>query len=728
MTGLDVTTDGPLGFALLAASPVAALAAAWWTWRSAGIRDVLTRVAIAALRGLFVGLALALLADPAIMRTVERLPRLVVRWGDEAALDIADAPAGETRRAALQSSLDRARSLGLDDRFEIVDSSEAASDADGSAAVLLLAPDEASVAAAGRDGRVFALLPPRDGSVPDCSILSVDAPVRAAAGAPVEFVATVRCRGSAGRRVVVTLSDGTRVVRSAARDVAGPDETFTVAFGAALQSVGWQKVTVEAAGLTGEVSLADNRLDRWIDLESEARSVLIIESAPTWEGKFVRRALEKDPTLRVDYATAVSREAVVDVQTSTGDGSVPKPDRSIAGPASLQAVLGDEKRLFSYDAIVAGPLDGAAIGDAAAVRLARFVDAKGGGLVVLGGNAYAGSVLALRGKFAQLIPAVIPARSLGRADSSAAKVEGAAVLEPAEGFTGHPAFSMLGDDPAAVLKKLPKLGGGYLRMGELAPGAETIAVDGSSHAGTPLVVAQRFGAGRVTLVAPPDTWRLSVGATQEFEDVAAKFWTGLVGWTAAGARDTVRMWAEPTDAGQASAAHFVMELRTSDFSPRTAARVEAVAELEGDAGAAPVSVRFVADASEPGRYVGTAVLPVPGTWLATATIDGRDHGTARVEVRATSEAIARPDPSTQGALEIALREGGGALVRDGNAEALVEAAGAPARAAVAISTRPARGVWWAYVLPLIFAGEAFLRRRAGLDAEESAPGAIATGS
>ena len=112
--------------------------------------------------------------------------------------------------------------------------------------------------------------------------------------------------------MVVTLSDGARVARSVSRDIAGPDETFTLALGAILQSAGWQKVTVEAAGVTGEVSLADNRLERWIELEPGQRRVLFVESAPSWEGKFVRRALEKDQTIRVYYATSVSRAAVVD--------------------------------------------------------------------------------------------------------------------------------------------------------------------------------------------------------------------------------------------------------------------------------------------------------------------------------------------------------------------------------------------------------------------------------
>lgn len=728
MIALAISVDGGLGWILVAAAPVAAVVVAIWAWRATTIRDVPTRAGIAVLRGLFVGLALALLADPSITRTVERLPRLLVRWSDGSGLELADAPGGATRRAALETALDRARSLGLEERFELVDGTDEAVFQDGSrlAGTLLLAADAAAIETFGPEGRVLAIVPPRDTAIPDLSVLDVDVPARAASGAPVEAVATIRARGAAGRRIVVTLSDGARVARSAARDVTGADETFSIALGAVFQNVGWQKVTVEAAGVTGEVSLSDNRIDRWIELESETRRVLLVEGAPTWEGKFVRRALEKDPTLRVDYATSVSREAVVDVRTETGEAPTAGSKAAAAGAPSLQSVLGDEKRLFAYDAIVIGPLDASALSDAVAERLVRFVDARGGGIVVLGGNAYAGSVLSSRGPLARLVPAEVPARALGRADAKVSTSDGSVVLAPANGFAGHPAFATLGEDPVAVLGKLQKLGGGYLRVGALAPGAEIIAVDGSSPDGSPLVVAQRFGAGRVTLVAPSDTWRLSVGAAADLEDVSAKFWTGLVGWTTAGARGVLRLQAQPTNVNAGVTARFVLDVRGKDWAPRSAARIEASAELEtagsgrdGDVGA--VAVRFVANAADPGRFVADVVLPGAGTWLVTATVDGGDAVSARVEVRAAGEAGVRPDPSVEAAVEAGLKLRGGALIRDGSAEALLEVAGSSGPVVVSEASRPARGIWWAFVLPLLFAGEAFLRRRAGLDAAEEPP-------
>lgn len=741
MMAATVSADGTLGWALLVAAPIAGVAAAWWTWRRTDIRDLRARAGISVLRGVFVLVAMVVLADPAITRTVERLPLLAVRWAGGPQLDIRDAPDGATRRESLEKGLDRARALGLDRRFDIVDG-DAKVPADRlPAATLLMSAEAGPAGIAGLDGRLVVLTPPRDAAVPDVSVLAVELPALASSGSPVEATATVRARGAAGRKVIVTVSDGARVARSASYEVVGADETFAVALGAILQGVGWQRVSVEAAGLTGEVSLADNRLDRWIELEPVTRSVLFVEGAPSWEGKFVRRALEKDATVRVDYATAVSKEAVVEVLTEkgtvadrppAGSSAKSKPSASGAGPTSLHAVLGDEKRLFGYDAIVLGPLDAASLSEADAERLVRFVDARGGGLIVLGGNAYAGSVLSSRGTLSRLIPAEIPARSLNRAEGKAAEAEGSVVLAPADGFAGHPAFAVLGDDPAAVLARLQKLGNGYLRMGQLAPGAEAIAVDGASASRPPLVVAHRYGAGRVLLVAAPDTWRLSVGATDELEDVSAKFWTGLVGWAAAGARDRVRVWAEPTAVAAGVPVRLVLEARGDDWTARNDSRIEARVEIESPdvAGTDPVTVgtspddraggavdvRFVPDLADPGRFVATVALPVAGTWLVTAQVDGQETATARIEVVPDSGTLVRPDPSAESAVEVALGARGGALVRDGDAEALLEALGTPATSMVTETSRPSRGIWWAFVLPLLFAAEAFLRRRSGADA------------
>ena len=668
-----------------------------------------------------------LLADPEITRTVNQLPQLVVRWTAGGSLDVPDAPGGATRRAALAATLEMARSLGLDRRFEIVDGEMGTPTGAGgdSFATILMCAQAPGPEAVLPSGRVVAVTPPRDPAFPDLSVLSLQLPARAASGSPVEAIATIRARGAAGRKVVVTLSDGARVARSVSRDIAGPDETFTLALGAILQSAGWQKITLEAAGLTGEVSLADNRLERWIELEPGQRRVLFVESAPSWEGKFVRRALEKDQTIRVDYATGVSREAVVDVRAAEGEtasSGKSNPSATGAGPASLRAVFGDEQRLFGYDAIVLGPLDAAALPEADAARVVRFVDSRGGGLVVLGGNAFAGSAITARGPLAKLLPVEIPANRLGRADGQGDEAGGSVVLVPADGFSAHPAFATLGEEPATALRQLQKLGNSYVKVGALAAGAEAIAVDGASANRAPLVVAQRYGAGRVTFVAAPDTWRLSVGATAELEDVSAKFWTGLVGWTAAGARERSRVWAERTAVSTGAPARLILEARAADWSALAAAQIEGRAVLESpmETGTDPgigsaVDVRFVPDVVDPGRFVASAVLPEPGTWLVTAEIDGRETATARVEVVTDDGSAGLPDPSTEAAAATALAARGGGLVRDGSAEALLETLGTPATAEAIETIRPASGIWWAFVLPLLFAGEAFLRRRSGAD-------------
>ena len=137
-----------------------------------------------------------------------------------------------------------------------------------------------------------------------------------------------------------------------------------------------------------------------------------------------------------------------------------------------------------------------------------------------------------------------------------------------------------------------------------------------------------------------------------------------------------------------------------------------------DTASGTVAVHFVADVADPGRFVATVALPASGTWVVTADVDGRERAIGRVEVVAAGNSTARPDPSAESAVEVALKAAGGALIRDGNAEALLAVLGAPAGTMVTETSRPSRGIWWAFALPILFAAEAFLRRRSGADSVE----------
>ncbi len=715
---MTVTFDTTAQLILAGASMILAAVAAYVAWRRTAIRDTRALFGIAALRGVFVLLACLLLSDPAITRTVTSLPVLTVVRDSTATLDTADEPGGRTRRDALDHALAEARASGLSARFDVVDGPV---DGDPNASLLLTdeSADPAIVSTAG--GRVFALEPLRDPAIPDLSIVGVRAPHVMVAGAPAEIDVVTRARGARGRSMVVTASDSGRMLGSVTRDVDTDDSVQTTAIVVTPQSVGWQRLAVEVAGLTGEVSLGDNRSGVWAEVRPADRRVLFIEGEPTWEGKFVRRALEADSGVTVDYVAQISKTAVIAQPEASATPASPSASTPKGGWADLHAALAAD-RLFGYDALILGALDSDALTAAEVERIRTFVDRRGGSLVVLGSNGYSGSVLSGRGALQELLPATIPAASLGRreapASPSSGVVAGGVVLAPAEGMDRHPIFAALGDAPAKTLAGLQHLGDGYLKLGPLKPGAVAVAVDASAKTEEkpPLVVAQDYGLGRVVLVAPADTWRLAVGAPSESADASSRLWSALVAWASSGAEPPVFISASSPVARVDAATRIELVVRSKDFTPVAATRVTARAELEtpdntADAGATAM-LDFLPDPATPGVFVASPRLEQPGTWKFVAETDAGEAVACRLQVEPASASSERgaPDPIRAERFAAAIAAHGGKVFRTNEIAQLIDALGSPEPRTHVVTSRPARTPWWALVLPLLFAAEIFARR------------------
>ena len=702
-----IAVASPWGWVALVASLAVAAAAGVWYWRDSGARDPRLRVALVALRVAAIAAIGIAVADPTVTREVGRLPRLEIVWDEAARLDVADASGGTTRREHLAAALAAARDAGLDDRYEVVDADDVRADA-----TLLMTDGTGGPETAGAlDGRVVAVVPARAADVPDLAVVSVAVAPHGAAGAPRALVETLACRGAAGRRAVVNVSDGARVLASGDYEIRGDDEVASVELSFVPHAEGRQRLVVEAAGLTGEVETANNRLDTWIVAEPRVCRVLFVESQPTWEGKFVRRALEEDPAFHVDYVARTSKAAAI-AQAPDGERETPTPS------ASVRAAFADAASLFAYDAIVLGPLDAAELGDADVARLATFVDRRGGGLVVLGGNAYGGSVLSSRGALAGLLPAIVPASSLGPAERGREGRDATVAPRPVGGRERHPVFAALGDEPGAAFEKLQRLGDDYLRIGALKPGATALLEDSAAPAaGRPVLLAtHEYGAGRVALVAPSDTWRLAVGAPAEAAQSAARLWTSLVAWVSANAQPPVALSAQTGSATAGSSVRVELATRSRTFEPVRAATVRASAvRIDGEAETIPVAFLPVADA--PGVAVANVELPSAGAWRVDVDVDGRER--ASVEIVATEPdpeaARSRRDPVLFERLRSAVEATGGAVVEASAPESIVAAAGEPGRKVVVETSHPARHPAWGGLVLLLAIGEMFLRRWFGVD-------------
>lgn len=365
---------------------------------------------------------------PAAVAWVDRTPEWVT--GDD------DAPA----RPAAPSLLAGARAPGLVVRADTTPPS---------------AETLALLEAAARRAPILAAIPQ------DVRTLHATPPARLTAGraAAIAFSLT----GAPGDTVRVRLLDAAGPIDSVTVTV-GADGTASGAFRVRPTREGWQAWTVEARG---DVAPAG----AWAEPARPPR-VLVAAGAPSWESRFLLRALEEagasvEAVHPLGRGLAVGREAV---PTTAGD-------------------------LDHFDAVIVLP--GARVDAPHRRALAEFA-ARGGGVLAIGHDALANAL----------------ALSDAATRTAEAPTDAIAWELPAE----------LSPLPAAELR-VPVRTLGTLRAG---------AVAAASLDGAPILALRPFGHGRAAALGLVETWpwRMEAGRVTEHR----AFWHTLVDWLAGGTR------------------------------------------------------------------------------------------------------------------------------------------------------------------------------------------------
>lgn len=218
------------------------------------------------------------------------------------------------------------------------------------------------------------------------TLVRADAPRRPRAGraAAIPFRVLAPGRDS----VLVRLGDASGALDSL-RLAPGPDGAAAGAFRVRPPRPGWREWTVEAAGRTA-------RTGALVAPGGEPR-VLVAAGAPSWESRFVVRALEESG-VAVDLAQPLGRGLAV----RQGEGGVP------ADPAALAR----------FDAVLV--LEGAGLTDAQRAALAGYVSRLGGGVLTVGGPGAPEVAEVAGGRIRWALPAELSALPGVRVRSAAA--------------------------------------------------------------------------------------------------------------------------------------------------------------------------------------------------------------------------------------------------------------------------------------------------------------------
>jgi len=432
---------------------------------------------------------------------------------------------------------------------------------------------------------------------------------RAMADSRIAAKITLHQRGYAGAKINLTVRDATSAPTKvlASRIISlGPDgnlQTETLMFD--IGGAGARTLEIVAGPLAGEENTANNSLIRVVNVGSEARRILYIEGEPRWEFKFIRQAEEDDRMVQIVSMVRTSENKVY--------------RQGIADPKELASGFPSRPEdLFAYQGLIIGSVEAGYFSAAQQELIREFVDRRGGGLLLLGGQFSLADGGWNATKLVDLFPTTLPIRAgtfHREADPRNGTTHTTAELAPA-GVDSI--VTRLVDDPvanAAKWKTLPYLMD-YEDSGTPKPGAAVLAnMITPEGRKLPLLVTENFGRGRSAIMATGGSWRWQMSSP--LGDTAHDlFWQQLLRWLVSDSPGHVAASVPAQMLLDNGAITISADVRDREYNPAPDAKVEA--HILGPSGVSAL-VEMTPVPDNPGEFQAAWSAPKPGAYLTEVT-------------------------------------------------------------------------------------------------------------
>src|SRR5687767_3689252 len=440
----------------------------------------------------------------------------------------------------------------------------------------------------------------------DLEVLDVSAGEMAVTDSSVDISVAAVNRGGAGAFDVRVLENGRpldlrRVVPAA--DGGPVRAVFTVAPSRDAATL----YTIEIPSAPGERVLENNKRAVLVEPAGRRRMVLMIEGAPGFEHSFIKRALAADPGLELDSVVRKGRDA---------RGAATYFVQAAEARASRLATGFPQERegLYQYDALVLANLEGDALSRPQLQMIADFVDARGGGLLVLGAKSFvqqgfAGTALE------DVLPLRLTDRGGGVVRVSARQDTRYAVSLTADGAS-HPVMRLGTGSSPERWASVPPLSGAA-SLGTLRPGAQALALVRTPDGARPLVAVQRYGQGRSMVFTGEASWRWRMQLPSE-DRTYELFWRQAVRWVGGAAPDRMSIAAPPALV-PGNIAAIGVDVRSDAFAPVADAQVSLKVTQPGGA---VQELRATAVDPQSGRYSADLRVDEPGVYRVSASAQG----------------------------------------------------------------------------------------------------------
>jgi uncharacterized membrane protein len=424
-------------------------------------------------------------------------------------------------------------------------------------------------------------------------------------------------RGYAGQRINLTVRDvsaGQAKMLGSRTVSLGPDgnlQTETLMFN--IGGAGAKTLQIAATPLPGEENTANNTLSRVVNVGSEARRILYIEGEPRWEYKFVRQAEEDDRMVQIASMVRTSQNKIyrqgISDPKELADGFPSRPED-----------------IFAYQGLIIGSVEAGYFTPGQQELIREFVDRRGGGLLLLGGQ----FALADGGwnatNLVDLLPTTLPTQAgtfHREQDPKNGTTHTIAELAPAGADS---IITRLVDDPAANAAKwktLPYLMD-YEDPGTPKAGAAVLAnMITPEGRKLPLLITENFGHGRTAIMATGGSWRWQMSSP--LGDTAHElFWQQLLRWLVSDTPGHVTASVSSQVLLDNGAVTLNAEVRDQQYNPARDAKVEA--HILGPSGVSAL-VEMTPVPDSPGQFQAAWSAPRAGAYLTEVTAQRTDPST-----------------------------------------------------------------------------------------------------
>lgn len=325
--------------------------------------------------------------------------------------------------------------------------------------------------------------------------------------------------------------------------------------------------TLEGMQNATEATLLNNAQVVSVNRKSGPYRILYLSGRPNWEYKFLRRALQSDAEVQM---VGLIRIAKKEPKFSFRDRSVTSTNPLFAGlgkeeedaaeqydepvlirlgvkeSEELSAGFPDsEEELFAYHAIILDDIESGFFTQDQMLLLRKFVSARGGGLLLLGGQEAFAEDAMRETPLGELAPIYGASSS---AVSGDAKPVGPYRIELTQEGMLQP-WLRLSDNEAGEVESVRSqpifrtlnLGG------QVKPGASILAyAEARTQERLPALISQRFGRGRTAAWLVGDLWKSAMRRETSDDDSGGQAWRQIARWLVNDAPRRVELETKPS--------------------------------------------------------------------------------------------------------------------------------------------------------------------------------------